>query len=119
MRCDDITIAFPYLFPILIERLNAVDIEGVEHLPDALKPPPSQKPQVIIDPVEHSEEVSTFNYFLKVRILIAEMVSIMISSTIPECFRHYLDDLCAILRVLAMDPSGLVIKEVYNLKFKT
>lgn len=30
--------------PILIERLNADDLEGVDGLPDVMKPPVAQKP---------------------------------------------------------------------------
>jgi cytochrome bd-type quinol oxidase subunit 1 len=38
-RSDDLTISIPYLMPILVERLNAEDLEGVDGLPDVLKPP--------------------------------------------------------------------------------
>ncbi len=38
-RSDDLTLSIPYLMPILVERLNAEDIEGVDSLPDVLKPP--------------------------------------------------------------------------------
>jgi hypothetical protein len=38
-RCDDLTLSIPYIMPILVERLNADDLEGVETLPDVLKPP--------------------------------------------------------------------------------
>lgn len=47
----------------------------------------------------------------EVRLQIAELVTIMINSTIPECFRAYLDDLVSILRALAMDPYGEVVLE--------
>lgn len=39
IRSDDLTMSIPYLMPILIERLNAEDLEGVEGLPDVMKPP--------------------------------------------------------------------------------
>ena len=33
-RSEDLTMSIPYLMPILIERLNAEDIEGVETIPE-------------------------------------------------------------------------------------
>mgnify|MGYP006890135453 CR=1 FL=1 len=46
------------MFPILVERLNAINIEGNEHITDELlKPTPSQKPLVMIKPPEPSEEI--------------------------------------------------------------
>ncbi len=41
----------------------------------------------------------------------AELVTIMVTSTIAECFRAYLDDLVNILRALAMDQYGEVVRE--------
>ena len=38
-RSDDLTMSIPYLMPILVERLNAEDIEGIDGLPDVMKPP--------------------------------------------------------------------------------
>jgi hypothetical protein len=38
-KVDDFTLSFPYLFPVLIERLNATDMEGIQNLPDEVKPP--------------------------------------------------------------------------------
>ena len=31
-QCEDVTLSIPYLFPIMIERLNADDLEGVDFL---------------------------------------------------------------------------------------
>ena len=42
-RCDDLTLSIPYLFPILVERLNAEDLEGVDYLDDKMKPVANQK----------------------------------------------------------------------------
>jgi hypothetical protein len=67
-----------------------------------MKPPPSQKPKVIVSPPEPSEEV---------RLQLAEIVSLMIKATISDCFRAYIDDLIDILCTLAMDPYGEVIRE--------
>ena len=43
-RSDDLTMSIPYLMPILVERLNAEDLEGVEGMPDIIKPPVATKP---------------------------------------------------------------------------
>jgi len=98
-RCEDLTSTFPFLFPILMDRLGAYDPEGTSHLPDILKPPKNQKPQVVVKPPEPSEEV---------RLLIAELVNIVVCCAAPESFTEYLDELVSLLRVLAMDPYGQV-----------
>ena len=99
-RCDDLTMSIPYLIPILVDRLNAEDIEGVDTLPEKVKPPTVQKPQVMIDPPERSEEV---------RVILAEIVTIIVSSTVFDCLRAYVDQFVGIIRALCMDPFGAVI----------
>ena len=47
----------PYILSILSERVNCHDLEGILNLPEVMRPPPSQKPQVLIKLIEHSEEV--------------------------------------------------------------
>ena len=42
-RCDDLTLSIPYLLPILVERLNAEDLEGVDYLEEKMKPVSNQK----------------------------------------------------------------------------
>ena len=56
----------------------------------------------MIDPPENSEEV---------RATIAEIVTILVSSTVFECLRPYVDQIVNILRALCMDPAGSVIIE--------
>mmetsp|Transcript_42532 Transcript_42532/g.30694 ORF Transcript_42532/g.30694 Transcript_42532/m.30694 type:complete len:195 (-) Transcript_42532:543-1127(-) len=56
----------------------------------------------MIDPPEDSEEV---------RIVLAEIVTIMVSTTIFDCLRAYIDPFVNILRALCMDPCGAVIIE--------
>lgn len=34
LRSDDLTLSIPYLLPILVEKLNADDIEGVDYIPE-------------------------------------------------------------------------------------
>jgi len=87
-KVEDLTLAFPYLFPVLLERLNAVNIEGTDGLPEQMMPPTAQKAQTMTEIIEPSEEV---------RLQMAELMSIIVSSTIPECFRAYLDDVSNIL----------------------
>ena len=38
IRCDDLTLSMPYLLPIIIERLDADNLEGVDYLDEKLKP---------------------------------------------------------------------------------
>jgi hypothetical protein len=101
-RVDDLTLAIPYLLPVLVDRLNAEDLEGIDSLPEAMKPASGQKAQVMIDPPESCEEV---------RATIAEIVTIVVSSTIFECLRPYVDQIVGICRALCMDPCGSVIIE--------
>ena len=56
----------------------------------------------MIDPPENSEAV---------RLIIAEIVTIMVSSTVFDCMRPYTQDIVNILRALCMDPAGQVIIE--------
>lgn len=42
-KSDDLTLSIPYLLPILVERLNADDLEGVDYLEEKLKPQSNQK----------------------------------------------------------------------------
>lgn len=102
MRCDDLTLSIPYLIPVLIERLRADDLEGVDSLPENMKPGSNQKAQVMADLVETSESV---------RINIAEIVTIIVSSTMFECMRPYVDAFVNICKALCMDPFGEVIIE--------
>ena len=101
-QVDDLTLSIPYLFPVLVDRLNAEDLEGIEGLPEEMRPSASQKAHVMVDPPEDSEEV---------RILIAEIMTIIVSSTVFDCLRPYVDTIVNILRALCMDPAGPVIIE--------
>ena len=51
-RCDDITLAIPFLVPVLVERLNADDLEGHDYVDEKLKPVPTQRAQEMKDPRE-------------------------------------------------------------------
>ena len=69
IRCDDLTLSIPYLLPIIVERLNAEDLEGVDYLDEKMKPTSNQKAQVVIDPPEKSEAV---------RVQMAEIMTIIL-----------------------------------------
>ena len=56
----------------------------------------------MIDPPEKSEEV---------RLVLCEIVTIIVSSTVFDCMRPYTTEIVNILRALCMDPSGEVIIE--------
>lgn len=45
------------------------------------------------------------------RLLIAEIVTIMVSSTVFDCMRPYTQELVNVLRALCMDPAGDVVIE--------
>lgn len=94
-RCDDLTLSIPYLIPVLIDRLNAEDLEGIEGLPDVMKPPVTQKPQVMTQLIETSEEV---------RLVLAEILTLIVSNIVFDCLRPYVDPLVSLLRALCMDP---------------
>ena len=70
-----------------------------------MKPPAIQKPQVMTQLVEPSEEV---------RLVLAEIVTVMIQQTVFDCLRAYIDAFTNIIRALCMDPYGNVIIEGCN-----
>ncbi len=37
-KVDDLTLSIPYLMPVLVDRLNAEDLEGIDYLPEEMKP---------------------------------------------------------------------------------
>ena len=38
IRSDDISLSIPYFIPVIVERLNADDLEGVDYLDEKMKP---------------------------------------------------------------------------------
>ena len=101
-KVDDLSLCIPYLLPVLVARLNAEDLEGLDSVAEEAQPQSNQKPLVMIDPPENSEAV---------RLVIAEIVTIMVSSTVFDCMRSYTQEIVNILRALCMDPAGAVIIE--------
>jgi hypothetical protein len=39
-KADDIKGFLPYIFSVVAERVNCHDLEGIQHLPEVMKPPP-------------------------------------------------------------------------------
>ena len=37
-QCDDLTLSIPYLLPIIVERLNADDLEGIDYIEEKMRP---------------------------------------------------------------------------------
>lgn len=101
-RVDDLTLSIPYLMPVMLDRLNAEDLEGVDTLDEKMKPRPEQRAQVLAELPEDSEEI---------RVIMAEIMTLVVSATDWVCLRPYVDTLVAIFRALCMDPAGLVIIE--------
>jgi len=50
----------------------------------------------------------------EVRLVLAEIVTVMVSQTVFDCLRAYLDAIVNIIRALCMDPFGDVIIEGCN-----
>ena len=101
-QCDDLTLSIPYLLPIIVERLNADDLEGIDYIEEKMRPTSNQKAQVISDPPEKSEAV---------RVQLAEIMTIILANTLFDCLRPYIDNLVNICKALCMDPYGEVIIE--------
>lgn len=55
--------------------------------------------------IETSEEV---------RLVLAEIVTVIVSQTVFDCLRAYIDTIVNIIRALCMDPYGAVITEGCN-----
>jgi hypothetical protein len=47
-RSERISSFLPYIFSILVDRTNCHDLEGTSNLPEKMRPPPGQKPKVLM-----------------------------------------------------------------------
>ena len=54
-RCKNISTFLPYIMEALKDRTNCVDLDGVDNLPEKLRPSPGQKPKVMIKLLESCE----------------------------------------------------------------
>lgn len=92
---SDLSATLAYVFPTLVSRLGAEDLDGVAHLPEVMRPSPEQKPTVIASPVEESEEV---------RLCLARFVSSLLARCSQAQVLSYIDEAVALLRAQCMDP---------------
>jgi len=92
---SDLASMLPYVFPILVMRLGAEDIEGVAHLPEVMRPAPEQKPTEIARPCEESEEV---------RLELAHFVSSLLRRCNQAQIYSYVDEATGLIRAGVMDP---------------
>lgn len=97
IRAEEVDGVLPYVMSVLVERLNCRDLEGIKSLPEAMRPPPGQKPHVVIKLVETSEEV---------RLAICKLLEKIIGLVDINLVRRFLDDMVNVLRSLVMDPCG-------------
>ena len=82
---------------MLVKRLDAYDFEGIEHLPENIRPNPSTSPMVLKNPIEKSEEI---------RLRIAEVVNDVISVTKIDHLLPHLDEVISVIRAICMDPES-------------
>eukprot|EP00927_Polykrikos_kofoidii_P066498 TRINITY_DN62088_c0_g1_i1.p1 TRINITY_DN62088_c0_g1~~TRINITY_DN62088_c0_g1_i1.p1 ORF type:complete len:1389 (+),score=235.01 TRINITY_DN62088_c0_g1_i1:57-4169(+) len=92
---SDLSSMLPYIFPTLVSRLGCEDLDGIAHLPEAMRPAPEQKPTEIARPVEDSEEV---------RLELAGFVAAVLARCSPTQIYSYVDEATGLLRAQAMDP---------------
>ena len=52
-RSANIRSFLPYIFAVLIDRTNCTDLEGIQNVPEKMRPAPGQKPQVIVKLLEN------------------------------------------------------------------
>jgi hypothetical protein len=57
-RCEDFSTHLPYIIAVLVERMNCDDLEGIQNLPEVMRPVPTQKPHVHVKLHEPVEEVT-------------------------------------------------------------
>ncbi|KAM3145249.1 hypothetical protein pb186bvf_002577 [Paramecium bursaria] len=101
-QCEDSEPILPCLFAVLVDRSNCTDLEGIQHLPEVMRPPPSQLPTVLIKLIETSEEV---------RLKLVELMTVVLSKHNSDILHEYIDDIVDILRAFLMDPFGDIQKQ--------
>ncbi len=108
-----------YIIEAFVERTNCNDLEGIQDLPEVMRPAPSQKPHVHIHLAEKTEEVMKDRvhfHKLQIRLEYCETLSIIISCCNEDEIREHLSNLVNILRALTMDPCGEVqVKACQNI----
>jgi hypothetical protein len=92
---DDVEDCLEHLLQFLVERTNSFDLEDIRHLPEPMRPVPSQKPNVVHHLVERTEEV---------RMFFCEIVKDLLDTLEEEYVYENLNTFVNILRALTMDP---------------
>lgn len=95
MNVSELSFMLPYVFPTLVARLGSEDLDGVAHLPEAMRPNPEQKPVELSRPVEESEEV---------RLELARFVAALLSRCTQHQVYAWIDEATGLIRAQAMDP---------------
>ena len=95
-RCGNIATFLPYVFSVLADRVNCYDLEGIEDVPEKMRPAPGQKPKSMIKVVETCEEI---------RILFCSLIGKILSLADENSIRKHLDEIVNIIRALIMDSS--------------
>lgn len=94
---------FPFVFSAFVDKLDCSNLEGIDELPEEMRPLPNQKPQRIIKITEQSEEIRrNYVYLLRV-LLLKESVDI-------DDYDLFMNDIVSIIKCLVMDVSHEVIK---------
>lgn len=108
----------PFVFSDLVIKLECSDLEGWGHLPEDIRPTPSQKPHKIVNLTETCEEIRV--------LYLSILESIFINDNIDlDDYDNFINDIVNILRCLVMDPSVIVIKKscelikFFAIKFKS
>lgn len=96
-RCVEPDEFLAYIFPVMVDRLDAYDIDGIDNLPEVMRPNPSQRPQIVKNPKEMSEEI---------RILLAKFITELVIKASPKSFVPYIQELTSVVRILCMDPNN-------------
>jgi hypothetical protein len=109
-----VTKFFPFIFSSLVDKLDCEDLEGVGHLPEDIRPRPSQKPHVLAQLTETSEEVRML--YIKL------MESLVFQEYDNDDIRLFVQDVVNIARTMCMDPCVSIVVEacgfVKNLTIK-
>ena len=96
----------PYIFEVLIQRLNCHDLEGIEGVDPRYIPSPSQKPHKMARIVEESEQV---------RERLLDLAKVLVESLSQETMRSRIDEMISIIIVLLMDPFPDIQKKACKL----
>lgn len=93
-RSRDLHSFIELIYQKLVARTNCTDLEGISNLPEQMRPTRSQKPHVLVNVIEHIEEI---------RLIYLEIVKDVIESAEEDIVIHYMTETVDLLRVFLMD----------------